>query len=194
MMEHWDTTKEGRMCKKKEVIFFIFMSWEYHMLNATHWVQSLTMYCTHTRDTPLLNKRPSRAAVGWHLTSWLFMVRKWLQNEFHFICVKSSAFFWRRHMAPASRCPFVRANTILRTWREKPCSISHPQRKGMQRRCGSNPAVKDPFWQRPGALCNLTSSSPPLCHPPSPADVAPVHSVISPLTQDKENWRASITH
>lgn len=63
--------------------------------------------------------------------------------------------FRRRHMAPASRCPFVKAHIIQPQYSEKKIwDISHPQQGNG--RCGLCAAVKNPFCQCPGALRNLT--------------------------------------
>lgn len=101
--------------------------------------------------------------------------------------MKSSA-FWRRHTAPASRRPFVKAHVMLSRQSEKKIwDASRPQQGNVTQvrlvqRC------QDPLCQYLG--CNLTLPSPSASHPLQL--MWPLLAVISPLTQDKESVRGDI--
>lgn len=89
MMVHWECQRKSRVVSSCLGIisthiatFAVNFSHSRQLISAAPCNAHCCIYCTNTNTnihTPVLNirkhPRPSRAAAGWHLSSWLFMDR-----------------------------------------------------------------------------------------------------------------------
>lgn len=146
---------------------------------------STPLYWLYTHNVqggpPLLNKDMRDGSFHPDYL-WIVMVPKWISTSWSHLPSR------KRHKAPASHCPFVKMHIILglselkkKVWDISQCQQGNAVQVWLSHCCQTS------FRSVSRGLCAAS----PFLTPHSPADLASVHSVISPLTQDKENH---ITH